>query len=73
MGAGFTPHETIMKDTLERLEFVHEAFDISDLYVKGRNHERLTGSAATRQHRRSPGKRGISRSSLESSDSKVKN
>jgi hypothetical protein len=37
MGAGRTPHTTIMDDTLECLQLVHEAFDISDLHVKGRN------------------------------------
>src|SRR5215475_704951 len=48
MPAGFTPSPTIMADTLERLELVHEAFHITDLHVKGGNHERLTCSAATR-------------------------
>src|SRR5262249_19438435 len=37
------------------------------------NHDRLTYSATTRQHQRSPVERGLSRSSLESRDYEVKN
>jgi hypothetical protein len=48
MPAGFTPRKTIMEDTLELLSLVHEAFDITDLHVKGGHHARLTCSAATR-------------------------
>jgi hypothetical protein len=73
MRAGVTPRKTIMEDTLARLSLVHEAFDITNLHGKGGHHERLTCSAATRSHRRSPGEKGISRSSLESRDYEVKN
>src|SRR5262249_1141992 len=48
MPAGFTPSTTIMEDTLELLSLVPAAFNITDLHVKGGNHERLTCSAATR-------------------------
>ena len=41
MPAGFTPSKTIMEDTLELLSLVYEAFNITDLHVKGGNHERL--------------------------------
>jgi hypothetical protein len=58
MGAGLTPRKTIMEDPLKCLSLVHEAFDISALHVKGRNPERLTGSAATRPHRQSPAREG---------------
>ena len=43
-----TPSKTIMEDTLELLSLVHEAFNLTDLHVKGGNHARLTYSATTR-------------------------
>jgi hypothetical protein len=48
MRPGFTPRKTIMEDTLELLSLVHEAFHITDLHVKGGNHERLIYRATTR-------------------------
>jgi hypothetical protein len=70
---GCTPRNTIMPAPLQRLSLVHEAFASAALSVKGGHHARRTGSAATREHRRSPGARGSSRSSRESRAYEVKN